>query len=978
MIANRGRGRMVGASSFGAAIDYIVREGPEHERDHAPPLAVWSENVATIETAALEMEAVASQSRAKEPLYHLIISFAEGERPTYEQARAALDTQIEHLGFGGLQYVAALQNDGVGGMYHVHAVFNRVDPITHVARDIWQDREKMRAASREAELEQGWRVVDVAHRQELSHGARDVEYYARKRSFERTVREDVAPAVRDALAKDGAWADVHRVCGEHGVRYEEVRTGRHYDVVGGRLVGAERGEYARARDLGPDLTHRKLIEQLGPFERDRDHDRSRDAARPFAERCRAAAAEVEILRGADGARDGRGTDVGWREVHAAFERHGVEYKPYRTGARIGDLDSPETVKPSEIDRDLSLRAMTATFGPYESSQQARDRAAAREAVQRAENLVVGARLLDDPSPIMNRLTANNATYTLGAVERLVCERVQDVEQRQAIVEKIVDGSVQLVDDRGKTRLTTRDVLDAERTLAAAADRLASDKRDVAIVRPADGGLDEQQQRACAYATDDDARLKVITGVPGAGKTRLISEIGAAYQDAGYNVRAVSVANSAVDVLRRETDVPARSVAKELYEWSQGRERLTNRDLLIIDEVSTLGTAQGATLLRDAYEHGAVVIALGDDKQFQAVAHGNALELMQRAVGENAIDLEKTRRQSEAWQREATEAVRRGDIRDAIDAYRERGFVHETGSQDEARAALLDRWRVIEGSGVECGIEAYTNRERIAVNALAREEWRAMGRLAGDDVRLETVDGKVPYAVGDRVIIRETIREAGLFNGSVGTVRGIDDATLQIERRDGAIVQVDTREHPGVQHGYCSTEYREQGSTRYAELQLVTEHVNQRSLTVGMTRHTDEYGMFYSREAVGSYDDLVALGLRTRSKELASDYRELERAQTRETEPTRELTIGDLRRELEPIAQGRDTGYSREERKAAFDLLNRTERLERDERVTVGRDWHATLTQPRDVKEQVREVSERVAARSAEREQSKEQDRGWSW
>lgn len=126
---------------FGVAIDYVVREGPEHERDHAPPLAVWSANLASLETAALEMEATASQSRGKEPLYHLIVSWAEGERPTYEQARAALDTQIA----ARLQYVAALQNDGVGGLSRVHAVFNRVDPITHVARDVWQDRDKMRA-----------------------------------------------------------------------------------------------------------------------------------------------------------------------------------------------------------------------------------------------------------------------------------------------------------------------------------------------------------------------------------------------------------------------------------------------------------------------------------------------------------------------------------------------------------------------------------------------------------------------------------------------------------------------------------------------------------------------------------------------------------------------------------------------------------------------------------------------------------------
>jgi len=382
------------------------------------------------------------------------------------------------------------------------------------------------------------------------------------------------------------------------------------------------------------------------------------------------------------------------------------------------------------------------------------------------------------------------------------------------------------------------------------------------------------------------------------------------------VRAVSVANSAVDVLRRETDVPARSVAKELYEWGQGRERLGKRDLLVIDEVSTLGTKQGADVLREAHERGATVIALGDDRQFQAVAHGNALDLMQRALGENTVDLEKTRRQHEPWQRDATEAVRRGDVREALDVYRERGFVHETSSQDEARAALVDRWRAIEGSGVECGIEAFTNRERIAINALARDEWRALGRLAGDDVRLETIDGATPYAVGDRVVVRETIRDAGLYNGSVGTVRGIDDATLRIERRDGAEVSVDTREHPGVQHGYCSTEYREQGATRYAELQLVTEHVNQRSLTVGMTRHTHEYGMFYSREAVGSYDDLAALGARTRSKELASDYRVLERAvPEREVAPdreTRELSVAVAREQLEPIAQGVETGYSRDE------------------------------------------------------------------
>jgi hypothetical protein len=311
------------------------------------------------------------------------------------------------------------------------------------------------------------------------------------------------------------------------------------------------------------------------------------------------------------------------------------------------------------------------------------------------------------------------------------------------------------------------------------------------------------------------------------------------------------------------------------------------------------------------------------------------------------------------------------VREALDAYRERGCVREHERQEHARAALVERWGQIEREGVECGIEAFTNVERIAVNELAREEWRAMGRLSGVDRELETIDGRVPYAVGDRVVIRETIREAGLYNGSVGTVRGIDGARLEIERRDGAVVAVDTHAHPGVQHGYCSTEYREQGSTRYAELQLVTQHVNQRSLTVGMTRHTHAYEMFYAKETVGSYDDLVTIGTRTHSKELASDYRIVEMERSR----GQAMSVTALRWELEPIARGEVEGYTRDERKAAFALLNRLERLEPNAQLEVGRDWHRTLGASSDLAKQL-DNAERERDRTQSQERTRKREIGF--
>jgi len=180
----------------------------------------------------------------------------------------------------------------------------------------------------------------------------------------------------------------------------------------------------------------------------------------------------------------------------------------------------------------------------------------------------------------------------------------------------------------------------------------------------------------------------------------------------------------------------------------------------------------------------------------------------------------------------------------------------------------------------------------------------------------------------------------------------------------------------VQHGYCSTEYREQGATRYAELQLVTQHVNQRSLTVGMTRHTHEYGTFYSRETVGSYDNLVSRGLRTKSKELAGDYRVLERAVPDRGVPEREagrdrgtseLSVTALRWKLEPIAHGTESGYTRDERRAAFAILNELERLERDapnERLSVSKGLHQMLRSPGEIKAQ---IAEKTRERRVERE-----------
>jgi hypothetical protein len=128
------------------------------------------------------------------------------------------------------------------------------------------------------------------------------------------------------------------------------------------------------------------------------------------------------------------------------------------------------------------------------------------------------------------------------------------------------------------------------------------------------------------------------------------------------------------------------------------------------------------------------------------------------------------------------------------------------------------------------------------------------------------------------------------------------SVLFVERRDGQTVPIDTRQFPGVQHGYAHTEYREQGSTRYAELHLVDQHVNQRSLVVGMTRHTHRYGMHFSAEAVGSFENLVQYGERLRDKVSLEEFAVLDlAAEQREAQKQAQLRAA-IEREREAAAE----------------------------------------------------------------------------
>lgn len=880
VIANRGTGRFAGGSSFADAIAYIRREGEE-----VGPLAEWSRGVIGIESAAAEMTAVASQSQVGDPLYHLIVSWSPGEVPAAPEARAAAEFTLERIGLGGAQYVATLHDDGQSGCVHLHVIANRVEPTSLRVQTTEDDFAKMRGAMRVLEREQGWREV-LEHTRDRDAGPAPVPVqqaglnrYASRKAFREALKRDVEPPFRKLLERaETTWADVHDLLRARGLEYERVTreaVDRAAREVGARIVDARSRITASLAALG--TTHRQLVERLGEYIGGLREQQER-AIEAVRARAAAAAKVVATLEQAKG----------WDGVHRVMREHGLIYdKLWKFGARIWDAHSSASIGDTS-QPGLRLAELSKRFGPFIGSVESTKLEMAREATRLANDLATARNLIADPTPVLETLFAHSSTVSLREIERDLARRIAEPQQREEVRSKVLERVVGVAMEREgwtELRFTTRDVLGEERALRDAAAALARSQLPKSVerewsqpARPAPSSpaerehavrLEAQQREAYEYATHVSSRLKVITGVPGAGKSTIVREIAQAYKESGYNVRTVAPTHAAVGVLRKDSELPSRTVSKEVYEWARGRDVPTQRDVIIVDEVSMVGTEHGRALLEGAQQGGATVIVLGDDKQFAPVARGDALAIMAECVPDR-VDLAITARQREPYQRAATQALRAGHIADGLKAYQEHGHLHECGTQSEARGAMVARWRLLRESGVEAGMTTYTNRERVAVNALARQAWRDMGNLASADVMLSTLDGAQRYARGDLVIVRANLPELGLNNGSRAEVVGLEDRTLVLRREDGVDVRFDTSAHPEVQHAYCVTEHREQGATRPAELQLFTPSVDRRSLVVGMTRHTHEYDGFYSREVFeGGFTDLVRMGERVQSCDLAS-------------------------------------------------------------------------------------------------------------
>jgi Ti-type conjugative transfer relaxase TraA len=502
----------------------------------------------------------------------------------------------------------------------------------------------------------------------------------------------------------------------------------------------------------------------------------------------------------------------------------------------------------------------------------------------------GERIIADPSVALDAITHQQSTFTQRDMAKFAHRHSDGIDQFNDVIGAMrrAPNLVELGNDaRGEDRFTTTAMIEAEQRLHRAAELIAErDRHEVgdrdrgaALARAEERGLVLSGEQADALAHVTDGRdLGVVVGHAGTGKSALLGIAREAWEAAGYEVRGAALSGIAAENLESGSGISSRTIASMEHGWEQGRDLLTSRDVLVIDEAGMVGTRQLERVLSHTAEAGAKVVLVGDPQQLQSIEAGAAFRSIHERHG--GTEIGEVRRQREDWQRDATRDLADGKTGNALEAYRSRGMVHEAQTREQARSDLIERWDRDRQSAPERSriILTHTNDEVRALNEAARERMREAGNL-GDEIQVAVERGARNFASGDRAMFLQNERGLGVKNGTLGTIERVSVQSMTVQTDDGRSVRFDFKDYNRIDHGYAATIHKAQGMTVDHTHVLATPGMDVHGSYVALSRHRDGVDLHYGRDDFADQNRLTRTLSRDRAKDMASDYERADPAQS---------------------------------------------------------------------------------------------------
>jgi conjugative relaxase-like TrwC/TraI family protein len=362
------------------------------------------------------------------------------------------------------------------------------------------------------------------------------------------------------------------------------------------------------------------------------------------------------------------------------------------------------------------------------------------------------------------------------------------------------------------------------------------------------GLNPAQREAVRGLATSDAALAVLIGPAGTGKSYTVGRLAEAWSDlTGGRVVGVATAQVAADVLRDDgvpdtANTTAFLTAQDRL--AEGRAmpadhawRLSERDILVVDEASMVDTDTLTRLQHTADAAGARVVLLGDPRQLGAVGAGGMMRTVLKADAE-VHTLGEVRRFTADWERSASLRLRDG--RDDVAAeYDRRGRLVQAGTEAAAVAAVARAAAADRLSGRHTVVVAASNRLAGEVSAAVRRHLVAAGQVEETGVILGR--DRCTAGAGDLVQARRIDRGLGLTNRETYRVLAVaEDGGLDVASTRTGEVRRMPPQYVAADAclAYAGTVHATQGATVDAGHVLLTPGMSSAAAYVGLTRGRD--------------------------------------------------------------------------------------------------------------------------------------------
>ncbi len=553
------------------------------------------------------------------------------------------------------------------------------------------------------------------------------------------------------------------------------------------------------------------------------------------------------------------------------------------------------------------------------------------------------------------LTAKASTFARqDVIAALGAELVgADRAQLEALADRFLsERAVSVVAERTmeERRWSTPELLEVEGRLVAGTQARRSEQAGVCSAETVRAALAEHPTIGADQAgmvrdlclSPDGVR--VVVGRAGTGKTYALGVARHAFTLDGYRVIGAAPTGIATTSLEAEGFEEVATVDRLLLELDHAAGDRANharrgrgdqapvldaRSVLVVDEAGMVGSRKLERLLDHAKRAGAKVIPVGDDRQLTSIDAGGGFRGLRVRLG--ASELVENRRQRAAWERDALELVRDGQVEQAVAAYREHERMVPATSKTELTLNLVRDWwqthQQAESSGQpdrDAVILAYRRDEVDRLNATCQQVMRHNDRLGPEHLEV----GDRALHVGDRVVCgRNDLRGLGVANGTRGTVTALDAErrSLTVRTEQGREVTLPATYLDGpvpegrrvVDLAYATTGHKAQGLTRWRALVRITGQEDANWLYVQLSRAKEDTRLHTivapepnageldlpDREPPDAYQQLAAALARSGAETMAIDTRS--RLDVRAT-PTKELRAerDRVRRELDQAPPGR--------------------------------------------------------------------------